>query len=78
MASFTPDVAGAYTFQLTVNNGTLSSSSNVTITATGGTVTNPGSASLPPVAIAGKNRNVATGKYFLLDGSASPTLALTR
>jgi hypothetical protein len=41
MAFFTPDVAGAYTFQLTVNNGTFSSSSNVTITATGGTVTNP-------------------------------------
>jgi uncharacterized protein (TIGR03437 family) len=71
MASFTPDVAGPYTFQLTVNNGTFSASANVTITASGGTVTTQGNASLPPVAVAGKNRNVANGKYFLLDGSAS-------
>jgi uncharacterized protein (TIGR03437 family) len=70
-ASFTPDVAGAYAFQLTVNNGTFGSSANVTITATGGTITIPGGGSLPPVAVAGKNRNVANGKYFLLDGSAS-------
>ncbi len=34
-ASFTPDAAGAYVFQLTVNNGTFSTSANVTITATG-------------------------------------------
>jgi hypothetical protein len=65
-ASFTPDVDGAYTFQLTVNNGTFDSSANVTITAT--SVAIP---SLPPVAVAGKNRNVVNGKYFLLDGGAS-------
>ncbi len=68
-ASFTPDVPGAYVFQLTVNNGTFGSSANVTITATGTAIPPPGSP--PPVAVAGKNRNVATGKYFLLDGSAS-------
>jgi large repetitive protein len=35
IASFTPDVAGNYVFQLTVNNGTFSTSANVTVTATG-------------------------------------------
>jgi hypothetical protein len=70
-ASFTPDVTGAYLFQLTVSNGTFSASANVTITATGGTGPPTGGGSLPPVAVAGKNRNVANGKYFLLDGSAS-------
>ena len=67
MASFTPDIAGLYTFQLTVNNGAFSSSANVTFPAGAA----PGGAFLPPVAVAGKNRNVAEGKYFLLDGSAS-------
>jgi uncharacterized protein (TIGR03437 family) len=78
-ASFTPDVAGTYTFQLTVNNGTFSSSAIVAITAGdatgtvpgGGPNPPPGGGSLAPVAVAGKNRNVANGRYFLLDGSAS-------
>ena len=68
-ASFMPDIAGFYTFQLTVNNGAFSSSANVTITV--GTGAAAGGAFLPPVASAGKNRNVPIGNFFLLDGSGS-------
>ncbi|MDQ6701323.1 MAG: hypothetical protein M3Z36_14175, partial [Acidobacteriota bacterium] len=61
-AAFTPDVAGAYTFQLTVtNSASLSSSASVTITAQ----------DFPPVAKAGRGQNIKTGNYALLNGRDS-------
>ena len=59
-----PATAATLTFQLVVNNGTLSSApSSVTITVTPG--------NQPPVASAGAAQTVATGATVTLDGSGS-------
>lgn len=62
LASFAPDVQGAYVVTLTVSNGAGSSSANVTIS----TVSDP-----PPVANAGANQTVSAGSKVTLNGSAS-------
>jgi hypothetical protein len=58
--SFIMDVAGTYTIQLTVNNGSASSTANVTV-----------STDIPPVANAGPNQSVALNALVTLDGSKS-------
>ena len=59
-----PATAGTLTFQLVVNNGTLSSApSSVSITVTG--------ANQPPVASAGPAQTVTAGAAVSLDGSGS-------
>ena len=63
MPTFVADVAGAYTLQLVVNNGSLSSAAaQVTIGA---------NAIVKPVANAGPAQSVAEGVGVHLDGSAS-------
>ena len=59
--SFTVDAAGSYVISLTVNNGTGTDSTTVTV-STGNT---------PPVANAGANQTVAVGATVVLDGSGS-------
>lgn len=61
ISSFTVDVPGAYTVQLTVSNGTASSSATTTV-STGAT---------PPVANAGFNQTVRVGATVILNGSGS-------
>lgn len=61
---FTPDIAGTYTAELTVNDGSLDSEADsVTVTVA--------AANSVPVADAGADRDVVTGKTVALDGSAS-------
>lgn len=59
--TFYADVAGVYTVQLTVSDGTLSSSVTVHLTAQ----------NVPPVASAGANRTVPKNTVVTLDASAS-------
>jgi hypothetical protein len=61
MPSFVVDVPGTYVVTLTVNNGTQTSSANVTISTT----------ETAPVAQAGANQTVAVGATALLNGSGS-------
>jgi len=60
-AVFTPDVAGPYTFKLTVTNSVGPSSAMVTDTAM----------IFPPVAVAGKAQNAKTGGFVFLNGQDS-------
>ncbi len=60
-AVFVPDVAGSYTFKLTVTNSVGSTSSNVTYNAQ----------ILAPTAVAGKPQNVKTGGFVFLNGKDS-------
>ena len=63
--SITPDVAGDYIVQLTVNDGLLASNADtVTITASY-------DANTAPVADAGDDQKVSIGNTFTLDGSRS-------
>lgn len=59
--TFTPDVAGPYVAQLSVSDGSLTSTASVTITAV-----DP-----PPIANAGPASTANVGNAFLLDGGAS-------
>ena len=59
--TFVVDKPGMYTAQLTVSDGTSSSSATVTITT----------ANTPPVARAGSNQSVSVGTIVHLDGSGS-------
>ena len=59
--TFTVDVVGTYIIQLTVSNGTTSSTADVTVT-TGNTM---------PVANAGPNQTVAQGATVTLNGASS-------
>ena len=62
--SFTPDIPGAYTGTLIVNDGKVDSGpSIVTVTATRNNT--------PPTASAGSNQTVAVGATVRLDGSSS-------
>lgn len=61
MASFTPDVRGDFTFELTVSDGELSATDFVVIHVHNN----------PPVAHAGPDRNVQTATVATLDGSQS-------
>ena len=63
LPGFLVDVAGNYVATLTVSNGVMSSSSNVTVSTS--------SASVPPVANAGPNQTLAVGSTAVLNGSAS-------
>lgn len=63
MASFTPDVVGDYVLRLTVDDGDLSSSNLVTVSAF---VLN-----IPPVADAGTNHESLLGETIVLDASGS-------
>ena len=65
-ATFTPDVAGVYTFVLTVSDGTESDSDRVTITVEEGATTNT-----PPVADAGTDTTYELGETVTLDGTGS-------
>jgi hypothetical protein len=61
---FTPHVAGPYTFALTVKDGTLTSPPDeVTITVT--------TANCPPIANAGADQQVTTGRLVTLSGAGS-------
>ncbi|MGD1093719.1 MAG: PKD domain-containing protein, partial [Bryobacteraceae bacterium] len=59
--TFTVDVLGTYVIQLTVNNGTASSTASVTVTT----------ADTMPVANAGPNQTVAQGATVTLNGASS-------
>lgn len=61
--TFTASASGTLTFTLTVSDGSLTSSAQVSI------VVQP--ASQPPVANAGTNQTVSQGKLVTLDGTAS-------
>jgi Putative Ig domain/PKD domain len=61
VATFQVDLAGTYTAQLTVSNGTASDSATVVISTV----------STPPVANAGPNQAVTLGTTVRLDGSKS-------
>ncbi len=61
VAVFRPDVAGTYTFQLTVTSSAGSSTANVTYTAQ----------LFPPVAVPGKTLYISTGKYVFTNGKDS-------
>ena len=62
--SFTPHVAGPYTFALTVKDGTLTSPSDeVVITVTAN--------NCPPIADAGADQKVTTGQLVTLTGAGS-------
>jgi len=63
--SFTPDVSGDYVITIIVNDG-ISDSVSDKVTITAGSV-----AQNPPVANAGKDKNVITGLIVTLDGSKS-------
>jgi hypothetical protein len=63
--SFTPDMAGAYTLSLTVNDGQIDSSPDVV------TVTATAPANAPPVADAGPDRGVVVLTPVTLDGTGS-------
>jgi len=60
-AVFRPDIAGNYTFKLTVTNSVGPSSANVTDTAE----------IFPPVAVPGKPQNAETGGFVFLNGRDS-------
>jgi hypothetical protein len=60
MPTFLMDVPGTYVIQLTVSNGTASSSATVTV-----------STAVAPVANAGPNQSVAVGALVTLNGSQS-------
>jgi uncharacterized membrane protein len=60
-ASFVPDLRGAYEVRLAVFDGALSDTDQVLISISNN----------PPVALAGDDRNVATGSPVSLDGSGS-------
>jgi large repetitive protein len=60
-AVFRPDVAGSYSFKLTVTNSVGSTSANVTYNAQ----------IFPPVAVAGKPQNAETGQFVFLNGKNS-------
>jgi hypothetical protein len=60
-AAFTPDVAGNYSFSLTVSNGSKSATAAVTYVAS----------YFPPVAVAGKAQNAETGAWVVLNGKNS-------
>ncbi len=62
--SFTPDIEGAYTIRLIVNDGESNSASDAV-------VINAYSDFLPPTADAGPDQNVVFGNLVHLDGSAS-------
>jgi hypothetical protein len=64
-ATFTVDVPGSYTVQLTVSNGVASSSANVTMSTS----------HTPPVANAGPNQTVTVGANVVLNGSGSTSTA---
>jgi len=61
--SFTPDVDGPYTLELTVSDGTLSDTDTVIITA--------GTPNAAPTANAGPDQNAVTSQPVTLDGSGS-------
>ncbi|ASK34569.1 hypothetical protein CEK62_09320 [Alcanivorax sp. N3-2A] len=61
--SFVADVAGSFVLELTVSDGSLSSSDRTTVTAV--------QANVPPVANAGEDQNIATGSLVVLDGGDS-------
>ena len=65
-ATFTPDLAGAYTADLMASDGTDQASSSVIVT-----VTQTGSSNTPPVVNAGSNFTVEVGTVANLSGSAS-------
>ena len=62
--SFTPDVDGTYGLELTVSDGTLSSTDQVQVTA----VSRP---NVPPNANAGQDQTAQVGTVVLLDGRGS-------
>lgn len=59
--SFTPDVRGTFTVRLTVSDGAASATSDVTVQVLDNA----------PIAVAGRDQNVATGATARLDGSDS-------
>ena len=61
---FTPDVDGTYSLELTVSDGTLSSTDQVQVTA----VSRP---NVPPNANAGQDQTAQVGTVVLLDGRGS-------
>jgi hypothetical protein len=62
LAMFIPDVAGAYTLRLMVNDGDLSDADSVVVTVSENQI---------PVANAGDDQDVELGSNVVLDGSAS-------
>ena len=64
--TFTADVAGAYTANLTVSDGETSAEDTVTVTARA-----PNQANQPPVAVAGSRQVVQEGASVTLDGNSS-------
>jgi hypothetical protein len=64
-ATFTVDVPGSYTIQLTVSNGVASSSASVTVSTS----------HTPPVANAGPSQTVTVGATVVLNGGGSTSTA---
>jgi hypothetical protein len=63
--SFNASTEGVYVFRLTVSDGELTDTDDVTITAV------PAAVNLPPAADAGPDREVAAGATVILDGADS-------
>ena len=63
--TFTADLPGEYTLELTIKDGITTSTSTVVVTATGA------GSNAAPVANAGTGQRVLTGTFVTLDGSAS-------
>ncbi|MGD1072439.1 MAG: hypothetical protein ABSB15_20125 [Bryobacteraceae bacterium] len=61
VATFRPDIAGSYTFQVAVSNGSASANAIATYQA----------ADLPPVAVVNQPFNVGTGTFAFLNGADS-------